>query len=151
MSTSTAPRRKSVTVVLVGLALIAILMMLASWPQPEASQPQGTSSSNKVVGEAVGYTKGQTDAQVMAAIETRLKLQPTKEAMLNMLAQEACLLDAELYRLHPHESYSIYDEPLLVRSNKIAQRYYQLAPGNGEANAIETRQDKYCRGKHPVG
>lgn len=123
-------------VALAGVILLVILGF-GCWMMIEAGETDETQPTGKIV----GVVKGQTDTQALAAIEGRVKGQPSKEAQLNALAQEACAIDEEIARRHGNQPVTLEEEPLLERFNDVSAWYLTIG---GPSDSLTTRQIKYC-------
>ncbi len=100
--------------------------------------------STKPVGKLVGVVEGQTNKQALAAIDARLKRQPSDEARLNVLAEEACAVIIAMQDNHPNRNYTPEEEPVLWRRyDRLELRFRKRQPKDPD-NDFARRRNEYC-------
>lgn len=128
-------------VALAGIILLILLGAL-SWMMTDAGK-SSEQPITKPAGKVVGVPQDQTGLKPVDALAARLAAQPSYLARLNMLAQEACAVDA--LRLKGDEG-----QETMNQINLIYDTYNDLDPEGG-VEALQRRQDKYCKGEHAFG
>ncbi len=155
-------RRRVFTAFLVLIVLGAVVFVVVTGGRifaPSAAEPP----SDPATGQAYFLP-------ISPEIEAKLTAAPDDAARLDILAQQACLVDAQqVQQLRTSGSISGND-PLLGRWNGLNERYNTTqgnVPGrveNGQyvgwvhgqnvptaANSLSEQEDRFCKGNHPVG
>lgn len=136
-SQNTPAQKRGFRSLLVILTFLAMGALLLAMP--------GAKPSDEPVGKVVGVHAGVDHGEYFTRIMLRLKQQPSKEARINTIAQEACEVTSKLQGRHHKDTNAIYLDPLYQDQYLTLFRLYS----NESRHAHHKRpmweiQRKYC-------